>query len=57
MAVTEAKKRANKKYNAKTYKVFRVNVRQDDVELIKHLESQEAISGYILNLIKADMNK
>lgn len=58
MSASEAKIRANRKYNEKTYRNFRFNVRYDtESDIIELLESKESVNAYILDLIKQDMKK
>lgn len=57
--LTEAKKRANRKYNDKTYEQLKVLVHKGEREKIKaYAESQgKSLNGYINDLIKADMSR
>ena len=57
MAVSEAKYRANHKYDLKTYKRYGFIVRKDDVEFINWMDSQPNKNGYITNLIREDMQE
>jgi len=58
MALTEAQKKAKRNYESKAYRNFRIRVNQIlEPELLEHLEKQKSIQGYILNLIREDMNK
>lgn len=52
---SEAKIRNNNKYAKKTYLRFMMNVRKDDKEVIKKLESVTSKNGYILDLIRKDI--
>lgn len=55
MAITEAQRRAKEKY-AKNYRVFIIRVNKKlDSEMAEHLEAQESIQGYILDLVRKDM--
>ena len=56
--LTEAKKRANRKYNDNTYEQLKVLVHKGEREKIKaYAESQgKSLNGYINDLIKADMS-
>ena len=54
--VTEAKKRANKKYDLKTYKQITLKIRKDS-DVLKWLEKQNNKNGYIIELIRKDMEK
>ena len=57
--MTEAQKRAQKKYDEAHRKDFRiVNLklnREADVDIIEKLEASGNIQGYIKNLIRADI--
>ena len=55
--ISEARYRANKKYDQKTYTRVTIMVRKDDAEMLAWLDGQESKNGYILNLIRADMKK
>ena len=57
MKISEARYRANKKYDQKTYTRVTIMVRKDDTEMLAWLDEQESKNGYILNLIRADMRK
>ncbi len=57
MNISEARYKANKKYDRKTYKQVVVRVRRDEKDVLDWLESKKSKSGYILELIKEDMNK
>lgn len=57
MKISEARYRANKKYDQKTYTRVTIMVRKDDTEILTWLNNQESKNGYILNLIRADMKK
>ena len=57
MRISEARYRANKKYDQKTYTRVTIMVRKDDTEILTWLNNQESKNGYILNLIRADMKK
>ena len=56
---TEARKRANQKYNAKAYDQLKVLVKKGEREKIKaYAEAQgKSLNSYINDLIKADMAK
>lgn len=58
MPITEARKRANEKFNAKTYDQIKVVVRKGDRDKIKaYAESQQqSLNTYITTLIEKDMN-
>lgn len=53
---TEAQKKAVIKYDQKTYKRLVIRVRKDS-DILKWLKKKESIQGYILELIKKDMEK
>lgn len=54
---TEARRRANEKYNAKTYEEIKVRVHKGQKEVIKaHADKQdESVSGYIKKSIRTRM--
>ena len=54
MALTEARKRANEKYNAKAYDQVKVLVKKGEREKLKaHAESKgESLNGFINRAIK-----
>lgn len=54
--VSEAQKRATKKYEKKTYKQILLKIRKDS-NIIEWLEKQPSKNGYIINLIMEDMKK
>ncbi len=54
--LTEAQKRAKKKYQSKGYR-FTVDFYQTEAELIEHLKKQPNKQGYIKELIRADMER
>ena len=54
--LTEAKREAIKRYDAKNTKQIHLKLnRNTDAELIRWLEDQENVQGYIKSLIKRDM--
>lgn len=59
MAISEARKKANEKYNAKAYDQVKVLVKKGKREIIKaHAESKGmSLNGYINALIEADMKQ
>lgn len=59
MAISEARKRANEKYNAKAYDQIKVIVKKGQREVIKaHAESKGmSMNGYINKLIEQDMKQ
>ena len=58
-SVPASEKKLNyiKKYNKKTYKQIKFEVRQDDTEVLKKLESVPSVRAYILDLIRQDIRK
>lgn len=54
--ISEAQKRANKKYDLKTYKQITLKIRKDS-DVLKWLEKQNNKNGYIIELIRKDMEK
>ncbi len=58
MPITEAKKRANERFNAKTYDQIKVVVKKGDRDKIKaYAESKElSLNSYITTLIEKDMD-
>ena len=57
ISTSEAKKRANKKYDAKTYKRYQLVIRKSEQQVINTLDSMQSKSRYITELIKADISK
>lgn len=59
MALSEARKKANEKYNAKAYDQIKVLVKKGKREEIKaHAERQGlSLNGYINKLIAEDMSR
>jgi predicted HicB family RNase H-like nuclease len=57
--VSDAQKKANQRYNQKTYDQIKVLVKKGQREEIKaHAEKQgKSLNAYITDLIKADMKK
>lgn len=57
--ISESRKRANEKYNAKAYDQVKIIVKKGEREKIKaHAESKGmSLNGYINALIDADMQK
>lgn len=53
---TEAQKKAVIKYDQKTYKRLVIRVRKDS-DILEWLKKKDSIQGYILELIKKDMEK
>ena len=54
MAISEARKRANAKYNAKAYKRVPLDVRKEDYEVVKMVADHlgESVNGFIKQAIK-----
>lgn len=46
-----------KSYNKQTYKQIKIEVRQDDLEILNKLKSVPSVRAYILNLIRKDIKK
>ena len=57
MKISEARYKANKAYDKKTYKQVIVRIRKEDKEILDWLDSQESKSAYLLSLAKEDMQK
>lgn len=56
--VTEAQKKANKKYNEKIYRDYKIRIRKDNqLKMIEWLSSKKSINSYIIGLIEKDMKK
>ena len=56
--VTESQLKANKKYNEKIYRDYKLRVRKDNQsKMIEWLNSKKSINSYILGLIEKDMKK
>ncbi|OUP61694.1 hypothetical protein B5F14_01690 [Faecalitalea cylindroides] len=56
--VTEAQLKANKKYNEKIYRDYKLRVRKDNQsKMIEWLNSKKSINSYIIGLIEKDMKK
>ena len=56
--VSESQKRSAKKYQKKNTKLISVRVNKKlEPELLEWLESKPSMGGYILELIRADMEK
>ena len=54
--VSEAQKRAVKKYQEKTKRIT-IRFNPPEMELWEHIQSQENKQGYIKSLIRKDMEK
>lgn len=59
MALSEARKRANAKYNAKTYDQFQIRVEKGQKDAIKAFAEQrgESLNGFVVRAIAEAMNK
>lgn len=57
--MSEAKKRANAKYDAKTYAKILLRVRADEIDEIRAAieASGESVNGYILKAIRQRMER
>jgi len=57
--MSEARKRANAKYNAKAYTKLMVRIRKEDEEEIRAAieASGESVNGYILKAIRQRMER
>ena len=56
--VSQSQKRSAKKYQKKNTKLISVRVNKKlEPELLEWLESKPSMGGYILELIRADMEK
>lgn len=55
MALTEAQKRAKKKYNSKVVKKILLEFYPSDIELYEQVQAQENKQGYIKSLIRKDL--
>ena len=55
---TEAAKKAKRKYDAKTARYISLKLNQNtDADIIRRLEAQESVQGYIKRLIREDIAK
>lgn len=50
-----ANTKAKNKYNAKTYKVLNIRIKNTDVEILEHLEKQKSKNNYVIELIRNDL--
>lgn len=58
MSTSQARTRASRKYNLKTYRQIIIQVRKDTYEeLLEWLDSKSSKTAYILDLIQKDMEK
>ena len=56
--MNESRIKATNKWNKKTYYNMSVRIRKDnEIDIIRWLESQESKNAYIIGLIKKDMEK
>ena len=54
--LTEAKRRAIKKYDAKSTKQIHLKLNLNtDADILEHLDQQENVQGYIKELIRKDI--
>ena len=56
MMLTEAQKRARKKYQSKVVR-YVIELYPTDTDLIEHINKQPVKQSYIKDLIRADMEK
>ena len=52
-----ANTRAKNKYNAKTYKVLNIRIKNTDIEILEHLDKQKSKNNYVIELIRKDLKK
>lgn len=45
------------RYNKNNYRQIAFRIRNDEIEVIEHLDKQENKSAYLLELVKEDMKK
>lgn len=56
--VSKSQLKANKKYNEKIYRDYKLRVRKDNQsKMIEWLNSKKSINSYIIGLIEKDMKK
>lgn len=56
--MNDSRIKATNKWNKKTYYNVSIRIRKDnEIDIIKWLESQESKNAYIIGLIKKDMEK
>ena len=56
--MNESRIKATNKWNKKTYYSVSIRIRKDnEIDIIKWLESKESKNAYIIGLIKKDMEK
>lgn len=55
--VSEAQKRADKKYKREKTKQFNLRFFPNDLDVYEHLQQQENRAAYIKNLVRADMDE
>jgi hypothetical protein len=56
--VSEAKKRANEKWDKENIRRFVLKVAKNtEKDILEKLEAQDNVNGYIKSLIRADINK
>lgn len=54
---TEAKKRAIKKYNAKTYSEIKLRIRKEEAEEIRAAIGDRSINGFVVEAIREKINR
>lgn len=57
MAASKAQIRASAKYAQKTYRQVLLKIRNDNIKVIKKLESVKSKNSYIIGLIEKDIEK
>lgn len=57
MAYSKAQGRASAKYNKEKTVTKTIRFSHHELDMIKHLEAQPNMSGYIKNLIREDMKR
>lgn len=58
MSTREARRRAEKKYQAANTKLLQIRLNfKTDADIIAHIETVSSKMGYVKNLIRADMAK
>ena len=55
MALSEAQKRANAKYNKEKMKQIAIRFSPNEMDVFEHVKSQPNIAGYIKQLVREDM--
>ena len=58
MKTSEAKRRANKKYDDANTKQFHLKLNlKTDADIIERFEQEESVQGYIKRLVREDIQK